>query len=238
MHTTGGISMAKLQLQLDEIEYIALHPRATNLTGKVVGRLVVLGPIDKSPCGRVRWLCRCECGNLSKVFGSSLRENKTLSCGCLSVDKNRAMQTTHGLTYHPLFKRWRNIIDRTTNPNNRSYKDYGGRGITMCDEWRHNFKAFHDYVIQLTHYGEEGYTLDRIDNSLGYAPGNVKYSDITEQNRNKRTVHTISYKGQTKTVGEWAQETGIKYCTLLWRLNNNWPIEKLLTKKAKYFRKP
>lgn len=121
------------------------------------------------------------------------------------------------------------MIVRCTDSANDSYARYGGRGIAVCDEWRHDFQAFHDYVTQLPNYGEKDYTLDRIDNNGNYEPGNVRWATPTQQNRNTRTNRTITYNGETKCLAEWASTIGIQLGTLWYRLHVGWSVEAALT---------
>jgi hypothetical protein len=93
---------------------------------------------------------------------------------------------THGLGYHPLRKKWTSIKQRLDNPNHVSHKNYGGRGIDMCAEWRQDFSKFIEHISELTHYMETGYSLDRIDNDGNYEPGNVRWATHSEQQLNRR----------------------------------------------------
>lgn len=221
------------QLPLDEVHFITLGKNAVDITGQRFARLVVLGPVDRANNRQIMWLCQCDCGNTSTVAGNDLRSLHSQSCGCFQSERRSEIRTTHGLSNDPLYVRWCKIIDRCTCPTSDAYANYGGRGISICDEWRHDFKAFHDCVSQLAHYGEKGYTLDRVDNSLGYRPGNMRWATWTEQQRNKRSNHTITFNGITKTLSDWADETGIKRRILSERLRDGWTIERALTKPPK-----
>lgn len=209
--------------------YISLGPRATDITGKCFGRLAVLGPIERTRRGQIKWLCRCVCGNMVIVARNNLVSGNTESCGCLRRELVGDAFRTHGMAKQPLSNVWHSVIQRCTNPNSKSYADYGGRGITICNEWRFSFQAFHDHVCTLPHYGEPGYTLDRIDNSLGYTSGNVRWATRSEQNRNTRNNRHITYNGETKCLSEWAHTIGISSGTLGDRLRNGWSIERALT---------
>ena len=135
--------------------------------------------------------------------------------------------TTHGMTKTNLHKVWLQMRDRCKNKANKSYKNYGGRGITICKRWD-NFAKFYIDMGECP----KGLTLERIDNDGNYEPSNCKWSTRTEQNNNSRINVIIEYKGQRLTMAEWARLIGIKYNTLLYRLRRyNWPIEKALTKK-------
>lgn len=120
------------------------------------------------------------------------------------------------------------MITRCTNSNQSGYVNYGGRGITCCDEWRHDVQAFYDHVSKLPHCGEKGYTLDRIDNSLGYFPGNMRFATLSEQGRNQSRAHLITYNGKTQCLAAWAEELGVKYQKLQARLKKGWSVERAL----------
>ncbi len=121
------------------------------------------------------------------------------------------------------YEAWSGMIARCTNPRKARAADWIGRGISFCDHWR-DFSAF------LADMGEkpDGLSLDRIDNSKGYSPENCRWADTKTQNRNKRSNRLITFSGQTKTVSEWADETGLGHALYL-RLHNGWSVERALT---------
>lgn len=221
---------------MNDVQYISLGPRAKDLTGERFHRLIVLGPIGKTNDGHILWLCQCDCGNTSRVGSNGLRPNGVKSCGCQSIEAVKLAKTTHGLKGHPLYYAWSSIVQRCTNPSSKKYPDWGGRGITVCDEWRHDFQAFYDHVSELPHCGEEGYSLDRVDNNLGYSPGNVRWATWTEQHRNRRDNHLITFDGKTQCLQAWADETGISQTTLSYRFNEGWSAERALTTPARRYR--
>lgn len=206
-------------------EFITLPKNAKDVTSQRFGRFVVLGPISRTDKYGIVWLCQCDCGNVRKIPCGRLRSGNTKSCGCLQKD----ISTTHGLHNGILYGVWAHIIQRCTNPKCHSYPNYGGRGITVCDEWRYDFKAFHDYVSRLPHYNEEGYTLDRADNSLGYFPDNLRFATTTEQNRNQRRNVMIEHNGKIQCLTAWAVELGISSSTLQWRFRHGWSADRALT---------
>lgn len=209
-------------------QFITLPKKAKNITGQVFGRLTVIGPIENRN-GRIMWLCRCECGETATPEGKALRVGHTKSCGCLQRDKVSAKGTTHGLHKHPLYGIWAHIVQRCTCSTNDSFHNYGGRGISICDEWRYDFKAFHDYVSQLPDYGTKGYQLDRIDNDGNYEPGNVRWADRYTQLNNTRRNTFVTFRGEIRTVGQWARTMGLPLKVVWDRLRNNWDIERALT---------
>lgn len=121
----------------------------------------------------------------------------------------------HGLTNTKLYGVWHTMKSRCFNPNNKKYKNYGGRGITVCDEWRHDFQAFYDWAM--SHGYEEGLTLDRVDNDRGYCPENCRWADWKTQANNMRRTPRIVVNGVKYTAKELSLATGIGYRTILKR---------------------
>lgn len=171
---------------MSDVEFIKLSKYAKDITEQRFGRLVALGPVGRTARGQPQWLCRCDCGNTTIAEGKNLRFGFTQSCGCLRRETTAKNKTIHGGTGSYLYQTWINMIGRCEKVNSPRYKDWGGRGIKVCDEWRHNFETFRDFVRRLPHCEEKGYSLDRIDNDKDYEPSNIKWSTAKEQNRNKR----------------------------------------------------
>ena len=210
--------------------------KAHDLTGQRFGRLVVIERVEShiQPSGqrKTRWLCQCDCGNTKIVQYSQLKSGKTKSCGCLAREKSKKRLITHGLSHTRLFIVWTGIKARCFNSKVIYYKDYGGRGIKMCEEWEKDFMAFKEWA--LTHgYDEKAErgecTIDRIDVNGDYSPDNCRFINMQEQCNNKRNNRLIAYEGKTYTIQQWCKILGIKYTTLKSRLNLGWPIEKALT---------
>lgn len=212
-------------------QYIILPEKATDLTSRQFGCLIVLGPIRRTNQGKFVWLCKCECENLTEVQGGNLTSGHTRSCGCFSTESRKTRSITHGMRSHPLYPIWRNIVDRCTNHHNSAYAYYGERGIVVCDEWQHNFQAFCDHVSPLEYFGKEDYSLDRIDNSLGYQPGNVRWASKSQQQRNTRSNRLLTYNGKTQCIAAWAEEYNLSYMKLYNRLlHRGWSLERALAK--------
>lgn len=157
------------------------------LKGQRFGRLVVLEQDGRDKNRNIKWKCRCDCGNIKTVLSGHLVSGRTKSCGCYMNEARIINNTTHGMSKTPLYNAWRGMLSRCLLKTSMSYKNYGGRGITVCDEWKDDFQSFYDYVSQLPHFGEKGYSLDRINNNGNYEPGNVKWSTRKEQANNRRT---------------------------------------------------
>lgn len=193
--------------------------RVKDLTGMRFGRLVVVELIGKAANGKYQWKCKCDCGNYTIVKGNSLTTDHTKSCGCLEKETKREVNTIHGLRRHPLYKVWLNMKDRCYNPNNSHFKYYGGKGITVCNEWKDNFKLFYDWMINNGY--EKGMSIDRIDNSLEYSPDNCRVIPFNKQSSNRTTNYAIIHEGVPYTVAELAKLLNVKSPTLYSRLRRN-----------------
>ena len=124
------------------------------------------------------------------------------------------------MSYTKIHQTWSRIKQRCTDLNFTGYEYYGGRGITVCDEWKGDFLAFYNYVSKLEHFGEEGYSLDRINVNGNYEPGNVRWATAKEQARNKRTTIFVEYNGEIISLQEAAERSGIGYITMKSRWAN------------------
>lgn len=165
---------------------------------------------------RAVWLCRCDCGITREMITDNLKRAK--SCGC-----DRKGNRTHGLRKSPEYMVWWAMRSRCHRPSSRGFKDYGGRGITVCDRWRQSFVAFHE---DMGPRPSPQHTIERIDNNRGYEPDNCRWATKDEQQHNTRQNRLVTYNGLTLCVAEWAGRLGIKAATLCARLDAGWPVEK------------
>ena len=197
-----------------------------DMTGKRVGRLVVIEKAESDKRGKARWLCQCDCGNTVVVNGDSLRNNRTNSCGCLKNDLSSMRNKTHGMYNTKLYRVYRAMLNRCNRPKDNSYKNYGEREITVCNEWLSNFQTFYDWAISNGY--KDGLTLERKDVNKGYSPDNCCWIPKSDQSRNRRSNHPITYKGETKLLVDWSKEYGISIKLLSRRLRDGWDIERAL----------
>lgn len=191
-----------------------------NLIGQKFNLLTVISENGVDKFGRKTWLCKCDCGNESIVPSTSLVKGDVKSCGCLR-GKNLI---THNHSNERLHSIWKGIRRRCNNPHEKSYKDYGGRGIKLCDEWN-NYENFREWA--LSHGYRDDLTIDRIDVNKNYCPTNCRWLTKQEQARNKQNTLWVKYNGELKSLPEWAEYLGINYHTLFRRIYNlKWDIKK------------
>lgn len=195
--------------------------------GYRIGKLVVVEYLGLNENKRNIWKCRCDCGNEKIYMTSQLTNGKTKSCGCSHHEIGKYLRKYNDRD-RKLYYRWTLIKQRCNNPNNKRYKDYGGRGITICNEWNNDFYSFRDWAISNGY--EENLTIDRIDNNKGYSPDNCRWVTNKQQANNKRTNRYITIDGITKTMKQWADEYNIDYHTVQNRIFHGWDeIEAIIT---------
>jgi len=162
--------------------------KLVDLIGKRFGRWRVLEPYSKRyRSGRtclVLWLCRCDCGTKRVVIGTNLRAGKSTGCGCIRGERRTTHGHTRGRKQTRAYRIWNGMRQRCFNPNNPAYADYGGRGITVCENWRDDFESFFADMLD----PPLGLTLDRIDNDGNYEPGNCRWASYSMQNSNRRCL--------------------------------------------------
>lgn len=150
-----------------------------DLTNQRFGRLIVIEKYGLNKFNHILWLCLCDCGNKVVVERDCLKNGRTKSCGCIRKERNN--NTRHGMTGTPIHNIWKSIKQRCLNPNNKDYKNYGGRGITVCNRWL-KFENFYKDVGN----PPKGLTLDRINNNGNYNPNNWRWATRQQQSDNKR----------------------------------------------------
>lgn len=170
---------------------------------------------------RIVWLARCDCGNAVEVVWSASKGKR--SCGCTRKNPKPWMRT-HGMSKHPAYFVWRSMMDRCRLPSHQAWRNYGGRGIKVCDRW-HQFENF--WADMGPSYAS-GLSLDRIDNNSGYSPENCRWTDRTTQARNTRTNHMLDTPWGHMTAKEAATMAGLNYTTLLYRLDAGWSTTEAL----------
>lgn len=195
--------------------------------GDLFGRWRVVGePIG----GKV--LCRCECGVERTVTTWTLRGGRSESCGCArreaSAASCRERSTTHGMYRTPTNNSWASMIKRCNDPNQKSYANYGGRGIAVCDRWR----TFERFLADMGERPSLKHSIDRIDRNGNYEPGNCRWATAKEQARNRRTSRVVEVAGVSATLAEWQERSGIGALTIRARLDRGWSAAEAVTVPA------
>ncbi|MEK4302424.1 hypothetical protein MKY30_23990 [Oceanobacillus sp. FSL W8-0428] len=211
-----------------------------DLTGDKYGRLTAMKLSYRDKRSNSFWICKCDCGNETVVRIGDLRSGNTTSCGCFREEQsNKALverSTTHGHTKTRLYTIWHGMKLRCYTKSNASYKYYGGRGISVCDEWKDDFASFRTW--SLSNGYKEGLTIDRVDANGNYEPSNCRWINYKGQARNKRNNKIITYRGESKTISEWSEITNIKQSTISERVRLGWDEAEAITRPAgKYVRK-
>ena len=164
------------------------------------------------------WVCVCDCGTTREVRTEHLKSGASKSCGCWRKEMPRIFKATHGKSRASICNVWCCMKARCENPNNNEYKNYGGRGIMVCEHWN----KFENFYADM---GDKpkGMTIERINNNKGYFSGNCKWATQKEQNRNTRVNRVICYQGEVKCLAAWAEKLNINYSTLKDRLKRHSP---------------
>lgn len=216
--------------------YISLPRSAKNITGQRFGRLIALGPIGKTIHGSLIWRCQCDCGSVKDIDGQSLRKGLSQSCGCFQRDITQELgksNTRHGAASGgnetPEFKAWLAMKGRCYNPNFRNYKNYGGRGISVCKRWLKNFENF---LADVGLRPSPQHSLDRIDNNGNYCPENCRWATAKEQTTNRRNNRIVTAFGRSGPLVGF-MPAGFdggspEYNRVLRRLNKGWSVERAL----------
>lgn len=203
-----------------------------DLTGKRFGNLVVIEKAEKQGTSQL-WLCKCDCGNLTKIRANGLVRLGRDSCGCRTSEKISKARFLHGETNSRLYDIWRGIKKRCLLPKAQSYKNYGGRGIGVCEEWKNNYMAFREWALKNGY--KEDLEIDRINVNGDYEPNNCRFVNNKQQANNRRNNSRLTLNGETKTIQEWADEIGVERSTLSERKRMGWSDLDTLTKpKRKY----
>lgn len=191
--------------------------------GKKFNALTVIGPTNMRQGNAVLWHCVCECGN--DVFRPKwFIQNKLKSCGCKTKQILSDAHKRHGETDTPTWRSWKSMHERCYMLAHKSFSQYGGRGIIVCDRWHtyENFRA--DMGVR-----PNGSTLGRIDNDGIYEPGNCRWETPKQQARNRRSSTLLTHDGKTMCVTAWADETGLPHTTIAARLKKGWDPIRALT---------
>lgn len=198
-----------------------------DLTGMRSGHIVAISYNTKTDNGGCKWNVRCDCGEEFVVWAEQVTRQRTKQCRKCRNKLISVMRSTHGQRKSTTYSTWSQMIDRCTNPKSGNWDNYGGRGITICNQWKDSFENF------LKDMGErpEGKTIDRKNNDGNYEPENCHWASATEQGNNRRTNKTITFNGKSQTFSEWGRELGIDKTLIRQRVLSGWPVEKVLSQE-------
>lgn len=174
----------------------------------------------------VLWECLCDCGAITTKRRIDVVSGNTLSCGCLRIESRQTATAKHHMTESKEYRSWCHMKERCSNPNEKMFHRYGGRGITVCDRWLRSFENF---------YADVGpapsplHSIDRIENDGNYEPGNVRWAVKSEQARNRSTTRIIECHGERRSVIEWSELSGIPFAVLMCRLKRGWEAERAIS---------
>lgn len=172
--------------------------------------------------------CKCDCGNEKIINYSNIKRGLVKSCGCIT-------KTANGMSKTRIYQIYRHLKNRCYSQKDINYKNYGGRGIKVCQEWKDNFMNFYNWAINNGY--QENLTIDRIDVNGNYEPNNCRWVNMRTQQNNRTNNRILEYKGQKKTITEWANYCGLSYRNLHYRLNNGYTIEQAIEKPKRKLHK-
>lgn len=196
--------------------------------GQRIGRLTIASTPQRF--GRcVKLLCRCDCGVERYFIMDGIQSGTTKSCGCYKRDSAAMTHTVHGdntgRKRTPELEAWSSMLKRCYNPKATHYDRYGGRGITVCDQWRHSYLTF---LKDMGRRPTPKHTIERKDNDGNYTPENCKWATWLEQNNNRKSNRRVAFNGRNLTFAEWSREVGIGQLTIGDRIRNGWTPERAL----------
>lgn len=208
--------------------------KCEDLTGQAFNRLTVTGFAGRNKRGCPLWDCVCTCGNLvlGKVAGD-IKQGNTKSCGCLKREKTVGRNTTHGLSGAPEYVVWAGMIARCSNPNHSGWGRYGGRGVTVCNEWLTSFETFYADMGQRP---SPEHSVERKANDEGYSASNCFWATKVEQANNTSANVLLTCLGETKTMAQWCLERGLSYPAVRARKERGWSDEDALTKPVRHLK--
>jgi hypothetical protein len=219
----------------DNVEILPIpNKRIKDLTGQRFNRLLVKGYIGKNEKNKALWLCMCECEKYKIVDTASLKNGHVKSCGCLKNELakesiKKCIHIKHGKSRSRIYRIYQGMKERCYNTNNKRYKNYGERGIIICEEWLNNENGFINFYNWAMANGyTDDLTIDRINVDGNYEASNCRWITNKEQQSNKTYHHLLEYNGKIQNIAKWSEETGLPYDVIWRRIEDNWNIEDIL----------
>lgn len=206
---------------------IPLFSDQYNLIGKRYGALTVIEFAGIKGRKHRYWRCRCDCGIEIIARGSHLYNGNVKSCGCRRTIANKEKASQNGLSRSPLYNVWRGMLKRCYLNTTNGYKNYGGRGMSVCDDWKNDFQSFYRWAVSSGY--EPGKSIDRIDVDANYCPENCRWADAKQQANNRTNTTVIMFCNESHTAAEWAEITGIPRETIKSRLRKGIPVGQALS---------
>lgn len=190
-----------------------------DLTGQRFGRLKVIG-VDDRNTRKTYFLCECDCGTVKSIRSDGLLSGAVKSCGCLKREQDEINldRTTHNMSSTRLYQIWQGMRGRCYNKHDPRYERYGGRGITVCDEWQ-EFSSFYEWSLRNGY--QENLTIDRINNEEGYRPNNCRWATNEMQANNRGSNINITIGNSTRTLTQWCELFQVDYASTLSRYKRN-----------------
>lgn len=202
--------------------------KAINIAGQRFGRLTVIERVASTKA-QAQWRCVCDCGKETVVRSQDLRNGHTKSCGCYGLEvsvSHTPSFSTHKESRSRLYRVWIGMKGRCNNCKNKAYSYYGGRGIKVCQDWNESYALFRDWALANGY--QENLTIDRIDVNGNYCPENCRWVSMKVQMNNTRANRRITLNGETKTMAEWSESTGLSYETIRNRTIKGKPADEVL----------
>ena len=196
--------------------------QAVDLSGEKFGRLTVIERIGSTNNQKSLFLCKCECGNEVNVVGGNLKSGTSKSCGCLKMEKKKKPNSEIRRKIKTVYY---GMVSRCTNERNKQYKDYGGRGIKVCEEWILSSDAFVEWAIENGY--NIGLSIDRIDNNEDYCPHNCRWVDYYAQANNTRKNHYVEYDNKKMTVSQFARTINANIRKVNYLVNKGYSTEQI-----------
>lgn len=227
------ITMVNSRGREEQFTPIPLKGKVINLVGKRFGKLAVQELLGRNRNGKVKWLCKCDCGKKVPVEGFYLRNGHTVSCGCRQSEKNIELRYIHGMSQSNEHSIYRKMIDRCHQPKNPSYKYYGAKGVSVCNRWilgEEGLNGFQCFYKDMGPRPSKEYSLDRFPDYNGnYKNGNVRWATRKQQARNTKATLRFMWNGKMMSFPDICDLMKIKRSIAYARIKMGWDLQRAVT---------